>query len=269
MTLPDASTTCLLIGGRGFVGSAIAAAADAAGWRVTTVGRDDYAGHTQEQFDVLINANGNAQRFKADREPLWDFERSVRPVYASLFECRFTHYVLISSVDVYNDASTPATTSENTPIDPATLPAYGFHKRLAELCVERQARSWQIFRLAQMLGVNLTKGPVFDLLGGRPLWIHPASQMPYMNTRSVGGAVIGLIERAPRNTVYNVCGRGSVEFAKILGLCGMTEQEVHFAAHARQTYRINTEKTERLCLLPDSWNEVRTFIEAAKPAHGA
>lgn len=263
-----AAPTCLVIGGRGFVGSAIARAADEAGWHVVVVGHDDYDAHAGGHFDLVINANGNAQRFKANDAPLWDFDSSVRPVYRSVLDFHSAHYVLISSVDVYNDTSTPATTSESTPIDPARLPPYGFHKWLAELCVIRQAVSWQILRLAQMVSPNLTKGPVFDLLARRPLWIHPGTELPYMTTRAVAAVVVRLIEEAPRNEIYNVCGRGSVEFSRVLGLVGLAEDEAIYAGCERQVYRINTDKTHQLCPLPESWNEIRTFIEAAKAARG-
>src|SRR5262249_45359704 len=108
------STSCLVIGGRGFVGSAIAEAVRQAGAEVTVAGRDDYTRHAQGRYDVVINANGNARRFKANNEPLWDFDSTVRPVYQSLVDFPSAHYVLISSVDVYNDTSAPATTAELT-----------------------------------------------------------------------------------------------------------------------------------------------------------
>lgn len=263
---PGASTSSLVIGGRGFVGSAIAQAAREAGWQVTVVGRDDYAQHVQERFDVVINANGNAKRYKANSEALWDFDVSVRSVYQSLFDFRFTHYVLLSSVDVYNDTSTTATTSEDTPIEAERLDPYGFHKRLAELCVTRQAPSWQVVRLGQMVGPNLMKGPLFDLLEGRPLWVHPTTQLPYMSTRIAGDIVIQLIERAPRNDIYNVCGRGSVELSKILDLFGLAPGDAVYANSERQLYQINTAKTHQLCPLPESWSEVCAFVAAAKAA---
>jgi nucleoside-diphosphate-sugar epimerase len=264
-----ASTACLIIGGRGFIGSAIAQAARDAGWKVTAVARDDYARQVGQRFDVVVNANGNARRFKANNEPLWDFDSSVRPVYQSLFDFEFTHYALISSVDVYNDPTTPAATAEDTPIDLARLPAYGFHKRLAELCVMRQAGSWQVFRLAQMVGPDIKKGPLFDLLEGLPLWIHPAARLHYISTRTAADIIVRLIERAPRNQVYNVCGRDSVEFSRVLDLFGRTADNSGYAARERQTYGINTDKTHRLCPLPDSWSEVRTFVEAAQAARTA
>jgi nucleoside-diphosphate-sugar epimerase len=259
----------LVIGGRGFVGSALASAAAGAGWRVSVVGRDDYRDQIGRPFDVVINANGNAKRFKADAEPLWDFDNSVRPVYESVLDFPSAHYVLISSVDVYNDTRDADATAECEPIDPARLRPYGFHKRIAELCVARGADSWQIFRLAQMVSPALTKGPIFDLLHGRPLWIHPASELPYLHTRTAADVIVRVIANGPRQEIYNVCGRGSVEFARVLALVGRSPSDQAYAECEPQMYRINTDKTHRLCSLPESWNEIRTFIQAATAVHDA
>lgn len=266
---PAASTSSLILGGRGFVGSAIAQAARRAGWLVSVAGRHDCGKYVNRRFDVLINANGNARRFKADTEVLWDFDASVRSVYQSLVDFEFGHYVLLSSVDVYNDTTGAATTAESTPIDPAGLTPYGFHKRLAELCVAHRARSWQVVRLAQMVGPNLKKGPIFDILEGRPLWVHPSAEFPVMSTQAVGEVVVGLIERAPRNEFYNVCGRGSVEMSRILDLFGLAPDDPPYADRERQTYRIDVAKTHRICPLPDSWSEVAAFVAAAKAARKA
>lgn len=259
------SARCLVIGGRGFVGSALVDEAAAAGWDVAAVGREDYAERAGEAFDLVIHANGNARRFKANAEPLWDFEASVRPVYRAVLDFPAAHHALISSVDVYNDPSRIEATTEEVAIDLVRLPPYGFHKRLAELCMMRHARSWQIFRLAQMVSPRLSKGPIYDLLQGQPLWIDPASELPYLTTQHAARAVIDLVAHAPRGEIYNVCGRGSVPFHRVLELLDATAHCRTFAGYERQVYRIDTTKTHRLSALPDSWNEIRTFIAAAKP----
>jgi len=253
-------TTCFVIGGRGYVGSGIVRAAEEADWNVTVVEKDDYDQHVGGQCDVLINANGNASRFRANQEPLFDFEASVRSVYRSLSDFSYSHYCLISSVDVYNDPTQEETTREDGSIDLLSLCPYGFHKRLAELLVMRTCNSWQVFRLAQMVGEGLKKGPLFDLLNGNPLWIDPETCLHFMNTRHVGEVVVELIRSAPVKDIYNVCGRDTVEFRRVLDLLPAARQDVQYAGGEKQIYRINTDKTDRLCKLPDSWDEVKDFV---------
>lgn len=257
------SRNCLVLGGRGFVGSAIARAAEARGWRVFVAGRQDWAACRGRAYDLVVNASGNASRIGAVRDPAADFAQSVETVFRSLFEFRYSRYALVSTVDVYNDTSHPGATTEETPIDPTCLSAYGFHKRLAELGVMRHAPSWQIFRLAQMLGPGLKKGPIFDLLAGSPLWVDPSSAWPFLRTRQVAEALLALAENGAGNDVYNLCGRGSVQFAEALPLFGQHVDELRFAGRELQNYRINTDKAHAVVHLPDSREELLEFARDA------
>ncbi|HIE95807.1 MAG TPA: NAD(P)-dependent oxidoreductase [Fuerstia sp.] len=257
--MPD-QTTCLIIGGNGFVGSGIRDAARDCGWDVSVADHTSYVSFAGQTFDIVINANGNAKRFHADRDPLFDFDASAASVYKSLFDFPCSKFALISTVDVYNRPDHRQTTQEDTAIDPLPLGPYAFHKWLAERFVMRHQTPWQVFRLAQMVGTGLRKGPIFDLLHGQPLWIHNESRLHYMNTRQIGAAICALIEHAPANEVYNVCGRGSVEFQAVLDLF---PQDRHPAREncARQCYNVDTSRTQQWYALPDSWNEVRAFVE--------
>jgi nucleoside-diphosphate-sugar epimerase len=257
------NTTCLVIGADGYVGSAMVQTARDSGWHVTGVGRNNYTQYVGQRFNMVINANGNASRFKANREPAWDFNASVRSVYESLFDFQCDRYAMISTVDVYNEPANANATAEDTPIDPARLCSYGFHKRLAELCVIKQAPQWQIFRLAQMVGANLKKGPLFDVLERKRLWIHPQTRLHYMNTRNVGHTVVDMMQHAPVNEIYNVCGRDNVAFDKILELFEPPYSDVTYNDTQQQTYCINTDKTHRLCPLPGSLDQVHDFINKA------
>jgi nucleoside-diphosphate-sugar epimerase len=252
--------SCLIIGGDGFVGSGIHRAASELGWDVSVVNRTTYRDLTGKTFDIVINANGNARRFQADRDPLFDFEASAASVYRSLFDFPCSRYALISTVDVYNHPDCADTTQEDTVIDPLSLGPYAFHKWLAEQFVMRQQTPWQVFRLAQMVGSGLQKGPLFDLLHDRPLWIHDESRLHFMNTRHVGSAICSLIENAPANEVYNVCGRGSVEFRAVLDLFPHDKLPIRETSQL-QCYDIDTSKTHRWFPLPDSGDEVSTFVE--------
>ncbi|REJ66569.1 MAG: NAD-dependent epimerase/dehydratase family protein [Planctomycetota bacterium] len=259
MAPTTAKPTCLVIGGRGFVGSAIVECARET-YNVTVVGRDDYEHAVGQHFDLVVNANGNASRFRANQQPLFDLEASVLSVARSLADFRGDHYALISSVDVYHDVTDREATREDAPVDLEALCHYGFHKRMAELTVMRQASSWQIFRLAQMVGKGLRKGPTFDLLNGRPLWVDRQTRLHYMNTSNVARVVLALIDEAPRNEAYNVCGRGTVSLDEVIGMLPESLRDVTFASQERQEYDVNADKVHALIGLPDSAAEVREFL---------
>ncbi len=120
------------------MGSHIVAAATRRGWRVVAAGRDDAASWTGTSWDLIINANGQASRFRADQDPWCDFEASVVPVYRSLFDYKYGEYILVSTVDVYGQPDSGEATREDTPVDLLALRPYGFHRRLAEIAVMRR-----------------------------------------------------------------------------------------------------------------------------------
>lgn len=255
------SLSCGVIGGNGFVGSGIVRAARRAGWAVTVIDRAGYSAASGRPFDVVVNAAGNARRFHANRSPASDFEASCVPVFRSLEDFRAGLYVLVSTVDVYNDPASRPATREDVAIDPLRLCPYGFHRRLAELAVMRRREPWLVLRLGQMVGDGLKKGPLFDLLHGQPLWISPRSRLSFLATDRVGELLVAAVERGRTGEVLNVCGRGSVELARLLEHFAGAFGSPSFAGEELQSYDVDTTRAEALHPLPDSWDEVRSFVE--------
>ena len=259
---------CLVIGGSGFVGSAISEVAAEQGWQVSIVGSKDYDEKIGQRFDLVINANGNAKRFLANRDPLFDFQASAASVYSSLFDFKYEHYVLVSTVDVYNHPSQAATTREDAQIELEALGSYAFHKRLAELFVMRNCSSWQIVRLAQMVGPNLSKGPIFDVLQKNPLWIDSATRLHFMSTRHVAQYLLALASKGTKNEIYNLCGRGNVEFRRVIDLLPPELRPGPQSDTEQQIYDIDTDKAHQIVPLPASWDEVAAFMKDAMPQGG-
>jgi nucleoside-diphosphate-sugar epimerase len=235
------------------------AAAQDAGWDVTPAGRADLEPLAGSHFDLVINANGNASRFRAEQDPLFDFEASFVSVYRSLFDFRYDRYVYLSTVDVYNHPEQRQSTSEETQIDPLSLGAYGFHKHQAELAVMRTCPRSLVLRLGQMVGKGLKKGPIYDITNNQPLWIDPGSCLPFMNITSVGHVLFQLLEKSTDGEIFNVCGRTSIEFSRVLELFAACSPQPAGSGAAVQQYEVATEKVEQICQLPDSWDEIESF----------
>lgn len=212
---------------------------------------------------MVVNANGNASRFRANQDPLFDFEASLSTVYRSLFDFQYQRYVFLSTVDVYNSTAEVDSTREDVTIDPLALEAYGFHKRQAELCVMRNCPSYLVLRLGQMVGNGLKKGPLYDIMNDQPLWIDSTSRLPFMNTTNVGRALLQLLEAGVDREVFNVCGRMSVEFSRVMELFPATSREPVQSELTVQVYEVATEKVEQFCQLPDSWDEIESFVSEA------
>jgi nucleoside-diphosphate-sugar epimerase len=253
----------LLPGGHGFVGSAFSRLFAARGIAHESITRASYAQAVGRTGTILINASANSRKYLAEQDWHADFEASVASVARTLRDFTVDLYVLISSVDVYNVLDDPAQNGEDAVIDPFRLPTYGFHKYIAEACVRRHAPRWLIVRLAGMVGPGLKKNPVFDVLHGRPLSIHPDSAYQFMSTDAAAEVVWRVIESKTTNRVVNVCGQGLISPRAISELAGKPlAVSAEAAASPPRVVHINTSLASRFAALPDTTATVAEFVSA-------
>ncbi|MDE2292105.1 MAG: SDR family oxidoreductase, partial [Elusimicrobia bacterium] len=252
----------LILGGKGFVGSAFARWCERGGREFRVVTRADYASHVGTSCDVLINAAGNSSKPLAAERPLADFEASVLAVRRSLEDFRPGLYVHISSCDVYPDCSSPAATAEDAPLPPARQSAYGFHKRLAELCVMNRAPRWLVLRAGGFVGPGLRKNAVFDILNGGPLWLDPSSELQYLSTDAAAALAMTLVEKAAVNEVFNLCGDGTVRLEDIARRAGRKPGARPGSPVKR--YDVSLRKLKEAVPVPRSEDEVFRFVDAWK-----
>ena len=251
----------LLVGAGGFVGSAFARFFDRHGIPYTGITRDSYAASTGRAGTVLIHAAANSRKYLADSDWYADFEASVTSVLRTMRDFDVDRYVLISSVDVYDCLHDPDRNSEEAVIDPLRLSTYGFHKYVAEACVRRHRPRSLIVRLAGMVGPGLKKNPVFDVLHGQPLRIHPDSQYQFMSTDAVADVVWQLVEAGVTNRVVNVCGSGLISPREIGEMAGkpLVAGPAALTAQPRVVH-INNRLAQTLVPLPDTRATVADFI---------
>ena len=140
-----------VLGGQGFVGSAIVRRAQRRRHTVTVITRHNYASWRGQPCDLLINANGNSKKFLADQDPSGVFEASVTSVLRSLVDFPCKQYVYLSSIDVYPHVDDCRMNRETAQIDFQLLSRYGLHKYLAEQLVRKYARDGSFFDWGEWL----------------------------------------------------------------------------------------------------------------------
>lgn len=252
--------TCLVIGAKGFIGSAITAEATARGYTVTAVDLDTYAAFKGASADLLINASGNSRKFIDDQDPVRGYELSVTSVMNILHDFRCEFYVQLSSGAIYPREDDPAQNPEHTPLQPETMTRYGFHKWLAEQLVRHYAPQHLIVRMGGFVGPGLRKNAVYDLLTGGTLFVHPDSEFQYMNTRDLARAVFTLYEGAAGGeTLLNVSARGAVSIRRLAEQAGISLPEEAFTRR-RVRAELNVEKASGLIALPDTEESALRFM---------
>lgn len=247
-----------ILGGRGFLGSALAHYCKTRGWSYAAIGKDEYPAYIGRSCDLLINAAGNSRKFLAQEAPIEDFDLSVRSVRTSLEDFRYGRYIQFSSADVYPDPSSPDTTREDVLIDPARQSRYGFHKYLAEQCVHHRAPRSLILRLSGFVGTGMRKNGIYDLLKGSALWVDPGSEFQFMHTQDLSRLVFELADRCGPGEIVNVGAHGVVSLRQAAEWAGVSCKSRPGSPLVR--CELNLDKLAQHCTVPASADTVRTFV---------
>jgi nucleoside-diphosphate-sugar epimerase len=237
-----------ILGGAGFVGSAYARLLGELDVPFTVVTRANYESLRGGACSVLINANGNSKKFLATRDPLWDFDASVRSVAASLQDFKAARYVFLSSGDVYHDPSSAVTTREDQPVDLSRVSRYGLHKYLAEQLVRAGHPDWLVVRMGGFVGPGLKKNAIFDMLCGDPVWLSPASALQFISTDAAARLVWGLVRADVRREVVNLGAEGLLHLGAFHRAIGSASE--FKAGTPTVRYELSLERLRRLSGAP-------------------
>lgn len=248
-----------VMGGRGFVGSAFVRLMDRLGEAYEIIEVDNYADYRGRSCDILINANGNSKKWLANKEPVTEFDLSVRTVVDSLHAIEFGKYVLCSTCDVYNDCSDPSKNHEDVAIDRSRQSRYGFHKYVAEDFVRHEAERHLIVRFGGFVGPNLRKNAIYDILNGGPLWLDPESELQFLPTDTAAEIVYQLATSVDRNDVFNVCGNGLVKLRDVMDHLGTTVPVQEASPTVR--YQVNVDKLLQHMDVPATKASVLEFVD--------
>lgn len=258
MTTP--STTKLkvgVLGGKGLLGGGLVSFLGR-DWQIFPIDKDNYHQMIGQEFDLLVNANGNSRRFWANQNPLEDFEASTLSVYKSLHDFKFKKYLYISSSDVYPDHGNPALAREDEPIDPNLLSPYGLHKYLSEKIIQNRVGDWLILRSSLILGPGLKKGPFYDIITGNPLFISLDSRIQIITVSALARTIKFLLSRSVSKEIFNVGGKGIFSFNKV---SQFFSNPVSVSPEAEvQTYEMNVEKVNGLYPLKNSEDYLKEFL---------
>lgn len=255
----DSNLKIIIIGGEGFVGSAYSRFCQQNNLDFLVINRSNYQENIGRECDLLINANGNSKKFLAKDNPLLEFDESVRSVRRSIVDFPSKKYIFLSSCDVYPDCSTPESTKEDTIIDITQQSPYGFHKYLAEQCVRHCHPDWLIFRMGGFVGEGLKKNAIFDILYGDKLWLHPESQLQYIDTDSASEAVMKIISQGYTQEIFNLCGDGLIKLQDVID---RTQRKISLNGDTPPVcYQVSIDKIQTIVNIPSTHDTVMEFLK--------
>jgi nucleoside-diphosphate-sugar epimerase len=251
----------LILGGRGFVGSAFVRYCEKLKLECRIVEKDDYESHKGASCDILINANGNSVKFLGNENPRAEFDASTVSVFDSLRDFTFKKYVYLSTCDVYHDCRTPDATREDTAIDLTKISNYGLHKHLSEQIVRHYAKDWLIFRCSGFVGPGLRKNGIYDILNKKPLYVDLASQYQYLPTDSLAEIVVSLARTGLGGDVFNIGGDGLVSLKEVADQVPGFVPKFAINPPRLERYATSLEKLKKHTSLPAPRESVKAFIK--------
>lgn len=226
---------------------------------ITAITRENYNSFLDSAFDIVINANGNSRRFWANNNVLEDFTLSTTSVYKSMFDFTYDQYIYISTSDVYPNHASSRYTKETQQIETEKLSPYGLHKYLSEMIVKNQCKNYLILRSSMMLGSKLRKGPLYDVLHRKPLFITKESTLQMITTKEIAQCIYFLTKKKIKNKTFNIGGKGTVSFTDIKKF---VDFPVFFSKNAeKQAYEMNVSKFHSLYPMKASKAYLQEFLD--------
>lgn len=227
-------------------------------FRVTGIHKENYQSYRGTAFDIIINANGNSKRFWANSHPVEDFIASTVSVYNSLFDFKCSVYVYISSSDVYENHTSPRYTKEDVSIAPDKLTPYGLHKYFSELLIRKYVNNYLVLRSSMILGKNLKKGPLYDVVHHAPLFISRDSRLQMITTREIADIINTLIDNKVTQDVLNVGGVGTFSFRNLDKY--FPGPHIYRPDAEKQIYEMDVEKLQKIYSLKTSEEYLQEFL---------
>jgi len=250
-----------VIGGKGLTGSAIVRYLQEKDIEYEIIQKENKEKFLGKNCDILIFANGNALKYKANEDPYFDFHASISSIVEYIHGINYKLFVHLSTVDVYDKKSSLETTKETAQIDTTKLDTYGFHKLLAEDYVRRYCPKYLIFRLPGLVGTGLKKNPAYDFIHKhKKSMISADSIQNFIDTDFIAKTIFKIIDHGIINEVFNLAAKNSIRFEDIKNITGYDTEYTEDSTKHIQNYQINVDKIQRLVEMPSTEDSIKKYF---------
>ncbi len=204
-----------------------------------------------KEFDILIDCSGNSSKILPEKDPLKDFDLTVKNTLKSATELTFQKYIKISSCEIYTE-----NTKEDSEIDLSKISRYGLSKYLAECIVKKYCKNWIILRLNAPLGKGLYKGALYDAIFGDKLWISPKSKFQVISTNFISEFIKYSIIYNLQNEIFNIAGKDTIELNKLMEIF---QRKVPSPDNPIVEHSFNIDKVNKILPVPNCYESTLEF----------
>ena len=243
-----------IIGHRGFIGSAMIRACQRAGIEYVGIGRNE---NISDECTSIIDCNGNSKKYEVNLNHEQGFKSIVETVKNRLQQLQqHQNYIYISSGEVYGTQQ--RSSKEIDQIYSDELSFYGSLKLRAEAIIQEDKEDFLIIRPSGFVGRGLTKNPIFDLLKGQELFVHPDSLFQFSDVDWFADTVVRLMGRRLTG-IWNVSGAGTVSIREVSELGNLLMSDISPDASIEH-HELSTKKLEECVEVPQTKDVIKKFL---------
>lgn len=152
-----------------------------------------------KEFDIVINCAGNAKKYMANKDAAKDFYINTN-IFHTILKIKMKQFIHISSIDA-------AYTSNDN---------YTISKLILEKCSKLYFPESVIIRIGGIVGPNLKKNVVFDIINNKNLFVTFNSIYNYISTKEIAKIIKKIIDLNIKNEIINIAALKPISVKEII-----------------------------------------------------
>lgn len=223
------------MGYNGFFGKALTRNAKKKDFEVVEITKNNYSDLKSYTYDYLINCATPSAKYWASKNPFLDFKKTVELTADLVYNWNYLKLIQISTMSV-NDIS------DNHP--------YGINKKAAEII--SFYKNSLVVRLGSLYGEGLKKGPLFDLLNHKRVYVDIKSKY---NLIDIDFCANWILNNLNRNGIVQLGATDTISLSEITERLGL---EVKYEGDTETIFSKEIEK--EMPSTKEVWNFIFNYI---------
>lgn len=225
-----------IVGSSGFFGCALTRNAKKKDFEVIEVTKENYFDLKKKTYDYLINSATPSAKYWSSKNPFLDFQQTVELTADLVYNWNYTKFIQISTMSA-NDIS------DNHP--------YGINKKAAEII--SLYKNSLVVRLGSLYGKGLRKGPLFDLLNQKRVYVNIKSKYNFIEVDFCADWILNNLNR------HGIVQLGATDTISLSEIADRLKLDVKYEGDEEIIFSKEIEK-----MMPSTkeiWNFISNYIK--------